>query len=173
MNIEETIGQVERLYQQATGQQLPNGQNHHPIQPNVDPIALLEARISDLLSLIQDPRVQKQLQAWAPPLSVWESEEKIFIRVDLPGVSKEDIDISLKNNMVCINGLRRNIPQDAGFMPRLVETQFGHFARNIILPAEIINTEISSSVKDGILEINLQKQGVTRPKKSSNVKSVQ
>lgn len=173
MNIEETISQVERLYQQATGQQLPNGQAHHPIHPNMDPIALLEARFTELLTMIQDPRVQKQLQPWTPPLSVWESDEKIFIRVDLPGVGKEEIDISLKNNMVYINGLRRNLPQDAGFMPRMVETQFGHFARTVVLPAEIVNTEISSSVKDGVLEITLQKQGANRPKKNTNVKSVQ
>lgn len=175
MNIDETIVQIEKLYQQATGQQIPTVESHHPIHPNMDPISLLEARYQELMGLLQDPTIQKQLQPWTPSLSVWENDEKIYIRVDLPGVAKEDVDLSVKNNVVIISGLRKNITLEAGLRPKLVETHFGHFLRTVMLPPEVVTAEINSIVKDGVLEITLQKQGVTRTnnKKNINGKSVQ
>jgi HSP20 family protein len=176
MNIEETITAVEKLYHQVTGQQLPSGTLKHTIQPNVDPIALLEARLHELHQLIQEPSVWRSLQPWTPPMSVWESDEKIIVRLDLPAVGKEDVDISLRGNMLIVTGMRQALPQLAGFMPRLTESAFGHFHRAINLPIENFSPEISSTIKDGVLEITVHKQ-ITQErgagKKNGNGKPIQ
>ena len=173
MNIEETITAVEKLYTRVTGQQLPANSMKHPVQSNVDPIALLEMRIGELNHLLQDPKVFQSLQPWTPPVAVWEGDDKILIRLDLPAVCKEDVDISLRGNVLVISGTRQALPQVAGFMPRLTETAFGQFYRAIHLPIENFTPEISSSIKDGVLEISILKTTQERSKKAGNGKAMQ
>jgi HSP20 family molecular chaperone IbpA len=177
MNIDETILAVEKLYHDVTGQQLPSGTMKHTVQPNVDPIALLETRLHELHHLLQEPSVWRSLQPWAPPMSIWESDEKILVRLDLPAVGKEDVDISLRGNVLIVTGTRQAIPQMSGFMPRLTEPAFGHFHRAIHLPIENFSPEISSNIKDGVLEITIHKQagaGTDRgTKKNGGGKSMQ
>src|ERR1700704_4588422 len=91
MNIDETILEVEKLYHHVTGQQMPATNNtKQTLHTNIDPIALLEMRLHELQQMIQDPAVWTHLQPWTPPMSVWESDEKIILRLDLPAVAKED-----------------------------------------------------------------------------------
>src|SRR5262249_827410 len=153
MNIEETISAVEQLYHRVTGQQLTPNSIKHTVQPNVDPIALLETRLFELHRLVQDPTVMQHLQPCAPPMSPWESDEKIVLRLDLPAVSKEDVDISLRGNVLLISGTRQLPPQNSNFMPRLNEAAYGQFQRFIQLPIENFTPEISSAIKDGVLEV--------------------
>lgn len=174
MNIEGTIAAVEKLYTQVTGQVLSAGNLKHNIQPNVDPIALLEARLNELHQMLQNPAVLKQLQPWTPPMAIWESEDKILIRVDLPAVSKEEVDISLRGNVLVITGNRSALPLVAGYIPRHTEMAFGQFYRQIQLPIENLTPEVTSSIKDGVLEVSIAKQTGDRGKKSgSGSKSMQ
>ncbi len=174
MNIEETISQLESLYQRATGQKINPNEAGRAMNPNLDPLSVLEYRISELLQVVQDPSVIQKLQPWHPPICVWENEERIIMRLDLPSVSKEDIDISLKGNHLVISGIRKNLAQDAGFMPRLVEAPFGHFLRTVLLPFEAVTSDINSSMRDGVLEITLQKLSQNKnPKKMPNGKNPQ
>ncbi len=173
MNIDATISAVEKIYTQVTGVTLPAGPLKHSIQPNVDPIALLESRIIELNQLLQNPAVWKQLQPWTPPMAIWESHEKILIRLDLPAVSKEDLDISLRGNTLVVSGNRAALPMIAGYMPRLTESAFGQFYRAIQLPIENITPELTSTIKDGVLEISISKQGQERTKKNASGKSIQ
>ena len=172
MNIEETIQQVEALYTKVTGKPFTDGTAKAAIQPTVDPIALLEMRVQHLNQMLMDPQIQAHLQPWAPPISIWESDDKILIRLDTPAISKEDVDISLNGNTLVIHGIRQPLPQAAGFVPRHCETKFGEFQRVVALPFEF-TPEISSSIKDGVLEISLTRQGRDRSPKSSGSKSVQ
>lgn len=172
MNIEATISAVENLYTQVTGQTLPAGSTKHSIQPNVDPISLLEVRMTELNHVLQHPSVWRQLQPWTPPMAAWESDEKIMLRLDLPAVGKEDLDISLRGNTLVVSGTRTAMPMMPGFMPRLSECCFGQFYRAIQLPIENVTPEISSTIKDGVLEISIVKQPLERSKKAGG-KSMQ
>ena len=173
MNIDATITAVEKLYTQVTGQTLPAGVVKHSIQSNVDPISLLEVRLAELNQVLQHPAVWRQLQPWTPPMAVWESDDKILIRLDLPAVGKEDLDISLRGNTLVVSGTRTAIPLVAGFMPRLTESAFGQFYRAIQLPLENATPELSSTIKDGVLEISIIKQTAERGKKATGSKSIQ
>lgn len=174
MNIDETISEVEKLYHHVTGQQMPSINNNAAKQTqhtNIDPIILLEMRLNELQQMIQDPVLWKHLQPWTPAMSVWESDEKIILRLDLPAVAKEDVDISLRGSVLCITGTRQSMPQINGFLPRISETHFGRFQRLVQLPIDNATPEISSSIKDGVLEITVHKTQIERTsKKNSNGK---
>lgn len=175
MKIEETISNIENLYQQVTGQRMnPSEGPSKNVNPNLDPISVLEYRVNELMHLVQDPLILQKLQPWTPPICVWESDDRIIMRLDLPSVSKEDIDISLKANTLVISGVRKNLAQDAGFMPKLVEAPFGHFLRSVVLPFEAVTSDINSSVRDGVLEITLLKHNQNKNlKKNSTGKNPQ
>ena len=115
------------------------------------------------------------MQPWTPPMSVWESSEKILVRLDLPQVSKEDIDITIHGNTLFVSGIRRNLLQESGFIPRMSEKNFGPFMRALVLPMESVNNDIDSKLQDGVLEISLPMKGAVKSsvKKSNAGKSVQ
>jgi|GEM_PF-2208000 len=166
MNIEETITQVEKIFENVTGNKLSGTEVRHNMNSQIDPLTLLEMRVAELTQVIQDPYLVQKLQPWTPPISVWENEDKIIVRLDIPAVSKEDIDIALRGNLLVISGNRKNLPQDAGFRPRLVEGTFGHFLRSIVLPFEAMTSDISSSLRDGVLEVTLMKHSQAKVKKA-------
>lgn len=175
MNIEETIQQVENIYERITGQKVPTGEIRNPITPDVDPMKLIEARYNEMLAHLQDPQVRMRLEPWTPAMCVWETEKSIIVRVDLPQVKKEDVDISLRGNTLLVSGIRRNTQDQNGMYPRMNEVRFGPFYRAVILPIQSLDSNLQSSLVDGVLEISLPKnQGTTDTEtKSSKSKKVQ
>lgn len=170
MNIEETIQQVENIYERITGQKVPTGEIRNPITPDVDPMMLIEARYNELMQNLQDPQVRTRLEPWTPAMCVWETEKSIIVRVDLPQVKKEDVDISLRGNTLLISGIRRNTQDHQGMYPRMNEVRFGPFYRAVILPIQSLNSNLQSALVDGVLEISLPKMDTTSDVDSKNSK---
>lgn len=163
--IEDTIARVEKLYENITGKELSNEPNsQHRINSDVDPILLLNSRAHELILALQNPMVSALLQPVTPSLSAWESESQYMLKVDMPGVKKEDIDISFKGNLLSIHARRKSGCLENGFVPRKIETQSGTFFRAITLPVENHSSEISSQLEDGILTIIVPKQSVSGSK---------
>lgn len=101
MTIEQSIEQVEKLYQTITGRMATDHQGTYaPLNPEADPIVTLERRIEELVTLMQNPAVIPPVQVWTPPISVWENEREYMIKLDLAGVKKEDIDLSVRGNIL-------------------------------------------------------------------------
>lgn len=171
MNIEETIQQVENIYERITGQKVPTGEIRNPITPDVDPMMLIEARYNEMLAHLQDPGVRTRLEPWTPAMCVWETEKSIIVRVDLPQVKKEDVDISLRGNTLLVSGIRRNTQEQSGMYPRMNEVRFGPFYRAVILPIQSLDSNLQSSLVDGVLEISLPKNQVTTDTESKTSKS--
>lgn len=159
-NIDNTIEQIEKLYARVTGKSLPanNGNQSSQINPEMDPSLLVDARLHQLLMTLSDPIIQARLQPFAPAVSIWESDEKILLRMDLCGVRKEDIDISVRGNALIISGFRNSVQPDVGFTPRHQELPFGQFFRSINLPLEVTPSEIDSKLEDGTLQVFVSKR---------------
>lgn len=170
MNIEETIQQVENLYERITGQQVPEGEIKYPMTANVDPLLLIESRLNELMTRINEPQVRQRLEPWTPALSVWESEENITVRVDLPQVKKEDVDISFRGNILMIAGIRRPITTTSAMIPKMNETVFGPFYRAVALPYQSLSTNVQSNLMEGVLEITLDK-GINKDGDNKSTKS--
>jgi len=172
MNIvDETISQVERLYENVTGKSIKDGEmRHEPVSAEIDPIALLNVRLDHLLQLIESPATQTQLAPINPPLSAWENETHYLLRLEVPGVEKEDIDISLRGNMIVVTGKRKPMSLDKEFQPRWIEFTGGVFQRVINVPVSNINSEINSNLKNGVLEITLPKHVAGSTTKSGSKK---
>ncbi len=110
--------------------------------------------------------------SWTPAVDVYESENAIEIKADLPGMTEKDIDVSVENNTLTIKGERQFENEEKRENYHRVERQYGSFYRSFQLPNTVDVSKINANFKNGILELALPKREETKPKKISiNVKS--
>lgn len=100
--------------------------------------------------------------AWLPALDLCELNDAIIIRVELPGVAKDDIRLSLFDNVLKIEGRKQRLPEDESSEGKPVrylclERSNGKFERTVVLqwPVEVEN--ITANLREGILEVRLPK----------------
>ncbi len=99
-----------------------------------------------------------------PAIDVEETENEYIVKAELPGLSKEDIKISLRENSVTISGERKKEKEEKGKTYHRVEMVYGKFARTIQLPDEIQPDKAKAEYKNGILTITLPKSEKSKPR---------
>jgi len=100
-----------------------------------------------------------------PALNAWSGEEDVIVRTELPGVSTDDVDISVVNDTLTIRGTRK-IPEPA--KERIYHRQervAGDFVRSVQLPFHVDSDKVEARMKNGILEIRLPRAEAEKPKK--------
>mgnify|MGYP006299490397 CR=1 FL=1 len=100
----------------------------------------------------------------SPAIDVVEKSNDIVVYCDLPGVSKEDVDISLANNVLTIKGEKRSEEKKDESKSYRNETWAGSFQSTISLPEVVNPDKVNASMKDGVLTITLAKQEDKKPK---------
>ena len=102
---------------------------------------------------------------WVPAIDVKEEENRYLIRADLPGVEAEDLDITMDNGVLTLQGKRdtRTEAETAGL--RRVERVSGRFSRRFNLPETADSTGISADYRQGVLEISIPKQPEAQPQR--------
>lgn len=96
-------------------------------------------------------------QMIAPPLDMSETEDMISLRIDLPGVASNEIDVQVSGNQVTVSGERKEEKEENGKTFHRVERSCGRFSRSIILPCEVQDDKVEARYQDGVLRINLPK----------------
>ena len=102
--------------------------------------------------------------SWAPALDVYEDNENVIVRAELPGMKKEDIDISLHDNVITVSGERKNEKKYEGGRTSREERFFGRFTRSITLPKQVNANGVKASYKDGLLTVTLPKAEEAKPR---------
>jgi HSP20 family protein len=107
---------------------------------------------------------QSQLfSAWTPALDVYQNNDNVVAMIELPGMKKEEIEISLHDGMLTISGERKSESAQGDRADRS-ERLIGKFRRSITLPTRIDANNVSASYKDGILTVTLPKAEEAKPK---------
>jgi HSP20 family protein len=103
--------------------------------------------------------------AWAPALDIAERKDAYLVTVDLPGVKLDDLETTLEDGLLTIQGERHftNDASDQNF--HRVERRYGTFRRSITLPAHVMADEIEASIEDGVLQILVPKAEEAKPKR--------
>lgn len=95
---------------------------------------------------------------WSPAVDVSETNEAVIVKVDLPGVNPDDVEISLSENVLTIKGEKKKEEEEKKQNFYRMERYYGSFMRAIQLPCEIEEEKISATYKDGVLKIVLPKK---------------
>ena len=103
----------------------------------------------------RSPRTTAETE-WAPAVDVTTESNDLIIRAELPGVTREDVHVTLSGGVLTISGERKEEQErkDAGYLVR--ERRYGSFRRAITLPEGTDESKISASFKDGLLEVKVR-----------------
>ena len=96
-------------------------------------------------------------EGWTPAVDVHEDKDKFLVRAELPGMRKEDIDVSLDGNTLTISGERKEEREDKRGDTYRSERFFGRFQRTIALPSTVDANKIEAKYENGILNVTLPK----------------
>ena len=102
-------------------------------------------------------------QGFRPPLDLKEDEENYYAQLELPGLSKEEIKISIQNNVLCVQGEKKQEQVKEKQDYRMVERSYGIFERCFQLPKEIEDGDIRADMEKGILRITIPKTQKAEP----------
>jgi HSP20 family protein len=131
-------------------------------------VAVLQDRINRLFNesfgQTRDHEDDMRVCAWRPAIDIYEAENEIVLKAELPGISKEDISVEVKDNALTLRGERfpeSEVNEDKYYRREIC---FGTFERSFTLQDRIQPEQIKASFKDGILTIKIPRTQTEKPK---------
>ena len=106
-----------------------------------------------------------QPSAWAPALDVRENKDNFVIRTELPGLKREEIDVTLQDDTLVISGERQAEKTAEGVEVHRQERYYGKFQRALALPELVAADKVKAEYKDGVLTVTLPKTEAAKPRK--------
>ena len=123
-------------------------------------------RLSSLQDELNRLFTESANNSWAPVVELSEDKNNFLVTAELPGLKKEDIDVTLLDGVLTISGERkqeRKVDEEGGI--HRSERYFGRFERSLTLPSEVTADGVKADYKDGLLTVTLPKTEAAKPKK--------
>jgi HSP20 family protein len=102
---------------------------------------------------------------WTPALDVYEDKDNVYVKAELPGMKREEIELTLHDGVLSISGERKGETKREDAETHRVERFFGRFQRTVTLPTPVANDKVKADYKDGVLSIKLPKTEESKPKR--------
>ncbi len=109
-------------------------------------------------------RAGEFFNTWSPALDVFEDKDHLTVKLEAPGLKKEDFDISFQDGSLTISGERKSETQESDTETSRSERVFGRFHRTISIPKAVDGSNCKAVYKDGILTVKLPKKEEAKPK---------
>jgi len=119
---------------------------------------LVGRQFSDIMDEFFNEAVATRGSSFTPDINISETDKKLSIDVEIPGMKKEDINIGIENGALTISGERKNRNEEEGRKFHRVETHYGTFERSFQLPDNVDEESIEATYTDGILQIDINKK---------------
>ncbi len=109
-------------------------------------------------------RTSNLLSGWTPALDIYEDKDNLYVKVELPGMKREEIDVSLHKGSLSVSGERKSEQKHEDAEVYRAERFFGRFQRTVTLPTPVAAEKVMAQYQDGILTITLPKTEDAKPK---------
>lgn len=129
-----------------------------------DRLASLRDQVNRLFDWTAPSRDSGLFSGWSPALDVFDSKDQLVVKVELPGLKKEEIEISLHDGTLSVSGERKVETEAAEGQSFRSERYFGKFQRSVTLPTAVDPGNVKASYRDGILTVELAKAEEAKPK---------
>jgi HSP20 family protein len=103
--------------------------------------------------------------SWIPSVDVFEAENEIVLRAELPGLSEEDVEITLENGRLAVRGEKKLEKEEVEGEYRRVESRFGSFFRSFAVPNSVDRERIEATFEKGVLQVSLPKVEAAKPQR--------
>jgi HSP20 family protein len=130
-------------------------------------MAQMSPRLAHALGLHGQPQGSGRAEttAWAPALDISERKDAYLVTVELPGVEADDLEITLEDGLLTIQGERQFTSESSEEQFHRIERRYGAFRRSITLPAQVQAEQIEASFDNGVLQIVVPKMEEAKPKR--------
>jgi HSP20 family protein len=126
-----------------------------------DPLANIRLFEDAFTRLFNEPQTNRP---WTPAVDIYETDNDLVVKADLPDVDLKDIDVRVENQTLTIAGERKFEKQDnvAGY--HRIERSYGNFTRSFAVPNSFDTEKIAASFKNGVLSVSLPKKEAAKPR---------
>ncbi len=106
----------------------------------------------------------REAAVWEPAVEVYETDQEVVVRAELPGVDPKDVNVTVQDNTVTIEAEAREEQEERGRTYLRRELRYGRFVRSLALPAEVRSDAAKASYRNGVLEVRVPKSERAKPK---------
>ncbi len=128
-------------------------------------------RLQDELNKLFEDQIARRIggeeiypSSWMPPVDIYEDENNITVRADLPGMDQKDIEVKVENNNLIIKGEKKFEDEEKRDNYHRIERFYGTFQRSFILPDTVNVDKVKAVYKNGVLEVTVPKKPEKKPK---------
>jgi HSP20 family protein len=111
-----------------------------------------------------DRLFEGSLGVWNPAVDLYEDKDNVIVKAELPGLKREDIEVSLHDGTLSISGVRKSDEKVENAEVRRTERFVGRFQRAITLPSSVKSDQVNAHYKDGVLTVTLPKAEEAKPR---------
>jgi HSP20 family protein len=126
-----------------------------------DPLANLRLFEDAFSRMLSEPQTNRP---WAPAVDIYETENELVLKADLPDVDLKDIDVRVENQTLTISGERNFEKKDTTKGYHRIERNYGSFVRSFSVPNSFDTENIGAEFKNGVLSVTLPKKEAAKPR---------
>jgi len=138
-----------------------------PLRSPLADVAVLQNRLNSIFSDFARPESEQETLAmgnFIPPVDVYEDEQQLVLKLEVPGIKQEDLDVQVENQTLTVKGERKFEKSEKEENFHRIERRYGSFARSFTLPQTVDATAPKASCDVGVLTITLPKKEAAKPK---------
>ena len=138
-----------------------------PLRPHLSDVAVLQNRLNSIFSDFARPESGETNLAvgnFAPAVDVYEDEQKLLLKLEVPGIPLEDLDIRLENQILTVKGERKFRAEEKEENFHRIERRFGTFVRSFTLPQTVDTNSVAARSDNGVLSIQFSKKEAAKPR---------
>jgi HSP20 family protein len=126
-----------------------------------DPVSALRLFEDAFTRMLNEPRANRP---WSPAVDIFETENELVLKADLPDVRLEDIDVRVENETLTIKGERKFEQETNAKGFHRIERSYGRFVRSFAVPATVNTENVGAEYRDGVLTVTLPKKEAAKPR---------
>jgi HSP20 family protein len=133
--------------------------------PTTDALAAMQREMENIFGRVLSDVSENggAVRGWRAPVAMWDDADKVFLEVEVPGVSKESIDLTVHNGIMRVSGERKAPEGERNYWVN--DRAYGAFDRTVTLPEDVDPESIDARLCEGVLHIVLSKRPEAQPKK--------
>ncbi len=137
-----------------------------PFRTALSDVAVLQNRLNSIFNDFARPETEESLALgnFIPACDIYEDEHKLLLKLEVPGIQQNDIDVRLENQTLTVKGERKFASDEKEENFHRIERRFGSFVRSFTLPVTVDTNSISARYDAGVLTISLAKKEAAKPK---------
>ena len=131
-------------------------------------VAVLQNRLNSIFHDFAQPAAEATetlaMGNFVPPVDVYEDEQKLVLKLEVPGIQQSDLDLRVESQLLTVTGKRKFEAHEKEENFHRIERRYGSFSRSFTLPQTVDTASISAQYDAGVLRISLSKKEVAKPR---------